>query len=129
MNLDVIIDQKTFSYRDLQGRDIWQSFTPIFGSLTVVGATSYLGRYRIVGKQLQGQVVFSAATSIASSAGTDYLTLPIDSQGYTGFGIMSNDTTNVSVGLCHLDVTNSRLYLPSQSASGNTFNLYFEYEV
>lgn len=126
---DLQIDQKSFSYRDLLDQDNWQSFTPVFGSLTVVGATNYVGRYRFVGKQMQCQVKFSAATSIASVAGTDYLTLPKTAKGITGFGVMTNDTTNVAVGLCHLDTTTSRLYLPAQGASGNTFNLYLEYEI
>lgn len=126
---NIQIDQKSFAYRDLLSVDNWPSFTVIFGSLTVVGATSYLGRYRIIGSQLQGQVSFSAATSIASVAGTDYLNLPKAAKGISGFGVMTNDTTNVAVGLCHLDVTNSRLYLPAQVASANVFNLYFEYEI
>jgi hypothetical protein len=75
------IDLHGFSYRDLLGQDAWITFTPAFGSLTVVGATNYSGRLRIVGKQCQFQVQFSAATSIASTAGTDYLTLPIPGCG------------------------------------------------
>jgi hypothetical protein len=126
---NITIDRNSFAYNDIIGQDVWRSFTPVFGSLTVVGATSYTGRYRIVGKQMQGQVSFSAATSVASTAGTDYLTLPKTANGISGFGVMTNDTTNIAVGLCHLDVSTSRLYLPTQAASGNTFNLYFEYEV
>lgn len=101
----------------------------MFGSLTVVGATSYSGRYRIVGRQLFFEVQFSAATSIASVAGTDYLTLPVAAKGLAGHAVMSNDTTNVAVGNCHLDVATSRCYLPAQAASGNTFNLAGWYEI
>ena len=118
-----------FADRDLQGIDQWESFTPVFGSLTVVGATTYVGSLRIMGKSVSGQVTFKAATSIASVAGTDYLNLPIAAKGLTGFGVMTNDTTNIAVGLCHLDVSTSRLYLPTQAASGQTFNLYFTYEI
>jgi hypothetical protein len=128
MNAD-LINVDGFADRDLRGLDRWESFTPVFGSLTVIGATNYSGRLRIVGKSVEGQVQFSAATSIASVAGTDYLTLPIAAQGYAGFGVMTNDTTNVAVGLCHLDVTTSRLYLPTQTASASVFTLYFKYEV
>jgi len=123
------LDISSFAYQNIIGLNEWITFTPVFGSLTVVGATSYFGRMRKVGRALQGQVKFSAATSIASVAGTDYLTLPIPAIGLTGFGVMSNDTTNVAVGLCHLDVSASRLYLPTQVASANVFNLFFEYEV
>lgn len=123
------IDQKSHAYLDLIGQDRWYSFTPVFGSLTVVGATTYTGRYRIVGASIEGQVTFLAATSIASTAGTDYLTLPKTAKGIGGFGVMTNDTTNIAVGLCHLGVATSRLYLPTQAASGNTFTLYFKYEI
>lgn len=135
---DQPLNREGFAFRDMVGQDRWEPFTPVFGSLTVVGATSYTGRLRIVGKSVEGQVKFSAATSIASVAGTDYLTLPIDKRdatgtlipvGLAGFGVMTNDTTNVAVGLCHLDVTTSRLYLPTQAASASVFNLYFTYEI
>ena len=123
------MDLKSFSYLDSIGQDKWTVFTPVFGSLTVVGATSYAGRYRIVGRSLQFQVQFSAATSIASVAGTDYLNLPITAKGLAGMAVMTNDTTNISVGVCHIDVSTSRCYLPTQTASGNTFTLCGWYEI
>ena len=126
---DKQIDKMGFAYLNLEGKDRWESFTPVFGSLTVVGATSYSGRLRLVGRQVQFQVSFSAATSIASTAGTDYLNLPITASGLSGFGVMTNDTTNIAVGDCHIDTATSRCYLPTQLASGNTFNLYGSYEV
>jgi hypothetical protein len=126
---DIPLARESFAFRDIKGMDLWTNFTPVFGSLTVVGGTTYSGRFRNVGSQVQIQVKFSAATSIASVAGTDYLTLPIPAKGLTGFGVMANDTTNVAVGLCHLDVSTSRLYLPAQAASANVFNLYAEYEI
>ena len=126
---DEPIARESFAFRDITGRDRWDTFTPVFGSLTVVGATNYSGRIRFVGRFCQIQVKFSAATSIASVAGTDYLTLPTTAMGLTGMGVMTNDTTNIAVGVCHLDVATSRLYLPAQLASGNTFNLFAEYEI
>lgn len=123
------IDEKSYAFRDLLGIDRWDTFTVIFGSLTVVGATSYTGRYRIVGRWLQFQVQFSAATSIASVAGTDYLNLPIAAKGLAGISTMTNDTTNVAVGVCHIDVATSRCYLPAQVASGNVFNICGSYEI
>lgn len=124
-----MIDLKSFSYRDSIGQDKWTVFTPVFGSLTVVGATNYSGRFRIVGKSVEFQVQFSAATSIASVAGTDYLNLPITAKGLAGMAVMTNDTTNISVGVCHIDVSTSRCYLPTQTASGNTFTLCGWYEI
>ena len=129
MELPEYVDQTSFAWRDLLSIDRWEAFTPVFGSLTVVGATTYTGRYRIVGKRLEFQVSFLAATSIASTAGTDYLTLPVTAKGLSGFAMMSNDTTNIAVGLCHIDVTTSRCYLPTQLASGNTFLLAGWYEI
>jgi len=126
---DIEISKQSFAYADLIGRDKWSdSWTPVFGSLTVIGATTYSGRYRIVGRSVQFQVKFSAATSIASVAGTDYLTLPIAAKGLSGTIVMTNQTTNVAVGTGHIDVTNSRAYLPNQAASGNVFNLFGIYE-
>lgn len=129
MELPEYVDQTSFAWRDLLSIDRWEAFTPVFGSLTVVGATTYTGRYRIVGKRLEFQVSFLAATSIASTAGTDYLTLPVTAKGLSGFAMMSNDTTNIAVGLCHIDVTTSRCYLPTQLASGNTFLLAGWFEI
>jgi len=126
---DKQLDQTAFSYRDLLSLDRWETWTVAFGSLTVVGATSYSGRYRVIGRSVQFQVSFSAATSIASVAGTDYLTLPIASKGLTGFAYMTNATTNIAVGECHVDATNSRCYLPTQGASSNTFNIVGWYEI
>ena len=123
------MDVNSFSYLDNLGLDKWDSFTPVFGSLTVIGATTYTGRYRIVGRQCQFQVTFLAATSIASVAGTDYLTLPITSKGISGIATMTNATTNIAVGICHIDTTNSKCYIPTQVASGNTFTLCGSYEI
>lgn len=123
------LDESGFAFRDIRGRDRWTAWTVVFGSLTVVGATSYTGRYRIIGRMCQFQVKFSAATSIASVAGTDYLTLPFTAMGLSGMATMSNDTTNVAVGVCHIDVATSRCYLPAQLASGNTFNLAGWFEI
>lgn len=126
---DKILHKTGFSYNDILGLDRWISFTPVFGSLTVVGATTYLGRLKVVGRQCFFQVKFSAATSIASAAGTDYLTLPMTALGYSGMATMTNDTSNVAVGTCHIDTATSRCYLPAQAASGNTFMLAGWFEV
>lgn len=126
---DIEVDKRSFAWRDLLSQDHWIGFSPIFGSLTVVGATTYSGRLRITGREVEFQVSFKAATSIASAAGTDYLTLPITAAGLSGMAQMTNDTTNIAVGLGHIDVATSRCYLPTQAASGNTFNLAGWYEI
>lgn len=126
---DILLDPNSFTYDEIQGKDAWQPFTVVFGSLTIVGAPNYSGRIRFVGRWCQFQVQFSAATSIASVAGTDYLTLPTAAQGLTGMAVMTNDTANTAVGVCHIDVATGRCYLPAQVASANVFNICGSYEV
>lgn len=122
-------DLGSFSFRDLNGQDRWKDFSPVFGSLTVVGTPSYSGRLRVIGRSVQFQVSFSAGTSIASVAGTDYLNLPIAANGLAGVAVMTNNTTNIAVGACHIDTATSRCYLPTQVASGNAFTLCGSYEI
>ena len=130
MELPDTADLESFAWLNLVGVDSWLPFTPVFTSLTVVGATTYTGRWRAVGRKIEFQVSLLAATSIASTAGTTYMALPVTpAKGIAGFGTMQNLTTNVAVGACVVDVTNSRIYLPAQTASGNTFAMYGEYEV
>ena len=128
---DEFTNKQGFAWRDLHGEDRWEAFTPVFGALTIVGTPAYFGRVRPVGRQVFFQVKFSAGTSIASVAGTDYLTLPITakSQGLAGIATMTNDTSNIAVGVCHIDVATSRCYLPTQLASANVFNLCGSYEI
>ena len=129
MALPERLDETSFAFLDITSQDGWKTWTVAFGSLTVIGATNYTGRYHTEGKVIRFQVRFSAATSIASTAGTDYLTLPIASKGLGGMAVMTNATTNIAVGVCHIDATNGRCYLPTQGASGNTFNLSGWYEI
>ena len=126
---DIQIDPNSWAWSELQGRDRWETFDPVFGSLTIVGTPAYLGRLRQIGAECEFQVQFSAGTSIASTAGTDYLNLPITAKGLAGIAVMTNDTTNIAVGVCHIDVATSRCYLPAQVASGNVFNLCGSYEI
>ena len=126
---DLKLEHESFSFLNIQGRDKWDTFDPVFGSLTVIGATSYSGRYRFIGRKCEFQVKFSAATSIASTAGTDYLTSPFTMTGLSGMATMTNVTANTPVGVCTVNVSESRIYLPTQVASGNTFNLAGWFEI
>lgn len=122
------VDQKSFSYRDLLSVDKWDDFT-VSASLTVVGTPTYTGRYRFVGAQCFFQISAVSDTSIATTAGTSYFALPVTAKGIGGEATMTNDTTNIAVGVCHIDVATSRCYLPSQVASGNTFTVCGWFEV
>lgn len=123
------LSERSFSYQDILGQDKWTAWTPAFGSLTVVGTPTYTGRFKVVGRQLFFQATLVSTTSIASVAGTDYLTLPKTALGLGGVATMTNGTTNVAVGVCHIDVATSRCYLPTQVASGNTFTLAGWFEI
>jgi hypothetical protein len=121
-------DIRSFSFRDLAGQDRWESFT-VSASLTEVGTAVYTGRQRVVGRQCFFQVKVVPDTSVATTAGTSYITLPITAAGLGGVATMTNDTTNIAVGTCHIDVANSRVYPPAQVASGNTFIVAGWYEI
>lgn len=125
---NVSVDEKSFSWRDLLGIDRWDSFTPT-ASLTVVGTPTYVGRYRFDGKRCSFQISAVSSTSIASTAGTHYFSLPTAAKGLGGQATMTNATTKIAVGDCHIDVANGRAYLPSQVASGDTFIVAGWYEI
>jgi hypothetical protein len=125
---DMPVDRRSFAYRDLLSQDRWESFT-VSASLTVVGTPTYSGRFRVVGRQCFFQVSAVSTTSIATTAGTSYFALPMTANGIGGVATMTNDTTNIAVGVCHVDVSTSRVYPPTQGASGNTFVVAGWYEV
>lgn len=122
------IDQTGFSYRDLLAQDHWDTFT-VSASITVVGDATYAGRVRFVGKQAFFQVAAIASTSIETTAGTSYITLPRQAVGIGGVATMTNNTTNIAVGTCHIDVATSRCYLPTQGPSGDSFTVNGWYEI
>lgn len=129
---DIALNKGGFAFQDIIGQDKWGAWpggAVVFGSLAVVGAATYVGRVRVMGRSVQFQVRLSAATSIGSTAGTDYLNLPIPAKGYAGIATMTNDTSNIAVGVCHIDVSTSRCYLPTQAPSGNTFTICGSYEI
>jgi len=125
---NVQIDPRSFAYRDLLSIDRWESFT-VTASITVVGTPTYTGRYRVVGRQVFFQISAVSTTSIATTAGTSYFVLPIPAKGIGGMATMTNASTNVAVGVCVIDVANSRVYPPSQAANGSTFHVVGWYEI
>lgn len=125
---EIDVDRRSFAYRDLLNQDLWDSFT-VSASITVVGTPTYSGRYRIVGRQVFFQISAVSTTSIATTAGTSYFALPIAAKGIGGVATFTNDTTNIAVGVCHIDVANSRVYPPTQAASADTFNVCGWFEI
>lgn len=122
-----MLRKASFAYRDLLGQDKWESWNPAY-SFTTATSLTVVGRYHVAGRRCAFQVM-TTGTSLATTAGTSYITLPLMAGGYGGWCQMSNDTTNVAVGLGHIDVANSRMYPPTQGASGNTFIFTGWYEV
>lgn len=125
----VLVNIDSFSYRDLTQQDRWIEFTPSFTNLTVVGTPTYTGRFRIAGKQCQFQATLVSTTSVESTAGSTYLLLPVTARGIAGLAVMSNNSTYIAVGLCHIDPSNGRCYLPTHPASNSTFSVTGFYEV
>ena len=124
---DIEINKFGFSWRDLLGQDKWETWTPTYSFATATSLT-VSGRFRLVGRQCFFQVK-STGTSLATTAGTSYIDMPIAANGYGGNGVMSNDTTNISVGSGHMDIATSRFYPPTQGASANDFIFAGWYEV
>lgn len=124
------IAPQSFAYRDIIGQDKWlDTWTPTRTSWTDVGTPTVTARFRVVGRQCFVQIRVVPSTSMATVAGTSYVSLPIASAGLTGSFVMTNRTTNQSVGTCSVDVTNSRVYVPAQVATGNTLEICGWYEV
>lgn len=121
------LDQRSFSYQDILGQDKWTAWTVSYSFATATSLT-VVGRFKVVGRLCFFQVQ-SSGTSLATTAGTSYIDLPITAAGYGGVGVMTNDTANTAVGIGHIDVATSRFYPPTQSASGNTFTFSGFYEI
>lgn len=135
---DAIAPNKAgIAFRDIIGQDRWETtWAPVRTGWTDVGTPAVTGRFRTVGKLCQFQVRVIPGTTIATTAGTSYIGLPILAtmgtalpSGIAGEGSMSNDTTHIWVGGCDIDLVNSRCYVPTQGASGNTFKVFGQYEI
>lgn len=130
MELPDTADLESFAWLNMVGVDAWTPFTVAVTSMTVLGTPTYTGRYRAIGRKIEFQISLISTVSIASTAGTTYIALPVTpAKGLAGWGSMQNQTTNVAVGACVVNITNSRIYLPALVASGNTFALFGEYEI
>lgn len=140
----MLINQQGFAWRDLLGQDRWQyrteadvGYTTQF-TTTNVGTPTYKMRWRVVGKQCFFQATIDSGTTIATTAGISYMVLPIVSRdisgnvlpvGLTGMGTMTNGVTNIAIGVCHINVTLGRCYLPTQAAIADELHIAGWYEV
>ena len=113
------------------GIGAWAAWTPTRTGWTDVGAPTVTARYIQVGNVVFFQIKVVPATTVATVAGTSYTTLPVAVGGsaLAGEGSMMNVTTLIGVGTCAIDVANSRCYVPTQTATGNTLTIFGSYEV
>jgi hypothetical protein len=121
------VSKQSTAFKKLIGQDKWESFTVSY-SFTTATSLTLTGRYYLDGRICRCQVK-STGTSLQTTAGTSYISLPFTAKGVSGIGGMTNDTTNIAVGIGHLDITDSRFYPPTQAASANDFTFWFEFEV
>lgn len=119
---------ESFSWRDIMGQDRWENFTPTRSGWTDVGDPVVSGRYRIIGRKCEFQIRVVPSTTVATTAGTSYVLLPVPAKGIAGDGSMANITTLIAIGVCVIDIANSRVYVPSQVATGNTLTIAGWYE-
>lgn len=108
----------------------WNTWVPTRTGWTDVGSPTVTARYSQIGKTIFFSVKVVPATSVATVAGTSYISLPVAMAGSTigGDGSMENITSLVAVGNCVFDAANSRCYVPAQIASGNSFTINGWYE-
>lgn len=118
-----------FSFRDIIGQDRWTAFTLIRGAWTDVGTPTVTAYWRDVGAQCFLQAKIVPATSVATTTNVSYIDLPRPAKGLAGEGSMQNLTTHATIGGCVVDTSNSRLYLPTWAASGNTILLWATWQI
>ncbi len=119
-----------FAFRDIIGQDRWTKFTPIRTGWADVGtAPTVTGYWRDVGLQCFLQAKIVPGTTVASTAGTSYIELPRAAKGISGEGSMQDLTTKTWIGGCVVDVSTSRLYVPTWAASGDTILLWASWQL
>ena len=104
------------------GAEAWAAFTVTRSGFTEVGTPTVTGRFSTVGNTVFFQVKIDPDTSVASTAGTSYIELPVAAAAasFGGDASMVNTATLISIGNAVIDVANSRCYVPSQAATGDT---------
>ena len=97
------------------------AWTPTRTGWTDVGAPTVSAVFERVGGLVFFEIKVTPATSVATTAGTSYFSFPVpaSASALAGEASMMNITTLVSVGVCAMDMANSRCYVPTQLATGN----------
>lgn len=113
------------------GNATWlTNWTPTRTGWTDVGSPTVTARYATISNNVFFQVKVVPGTTIAAVGGTSYIDLPVamNANALSGDGSMLNETTLIGVGNVVFDVANSRCYVPSQAATGNTLGISGWYE-
>lgn len=114
------------------GTSAWSDWTPTRTGWTDVGSPTVTARYSLIGSYLcLFQVKVVPGTTVATTAGASYISLPVaaNASGIGGDGSMGDTTAAISIGNCIFDIANSRCYVPSQVATGDTLVINGWYEV
>lgn len=109
--------------------DAWTAFTTTRTGWTDVGSPTVTSRYSLAGHVCFFQIKVVPATTVATVGATSYCSLPITAAGLGGDGSMTDRTSLLSIGNCVIDVTNSRVYVPSQVATSDTLLIAGWHEV
>lgn len=107
----------------------WTPFTAVRTGWTDVGAPTVTARYSQIKNVCYVQVKVVPNTSVATTAGTSYIDLPLPAFGFTGTGGMSDLTTFIGIGDCVVDAATSRVYVPTQLATADTLAVACWFEV
>lgn len=107
----------------------WTAFTAARTGWTDVGTPTVTARYCQISRICYFQVRAVPDTSVATVAGTSYITLPRTAAGLAGEGSMVDLVTLVGIGSCVIDVANSRVYVPTQTATADTLLISGWFEV
>ena len=125
-----ILEMQVFRPRpDFISRTAWTAFTATRTGWTDVGAPTVTARYSQIKNTCYFQVKVIPSITVATTAGTSYISLPLTAFGFAGDGSMANLTTLIGIGNCVIDATNSRVYVPTQGATANTLTIGGWFEV
>lgn len=106
----------------------WTSYTPTRTGWTDVGSPTVTARYTTDLNKVFFQIKVIPFTTVATVAGTSYVTLPVTAAGLAGDGSMGDLATFLAVGDCVIDVANSRCYVPTKTATGDSLLIAGWYE-
>ena len=108
----------------------WASWTPTRTGWTDVGTAPVVtANYVRTGNIINFEIKVVPGTTVATTAGTSYVSLPVTAAGLSGDASMVDLTTLIAIGDCVIDVANSRVYVPTKIATGDSLLIAGWYRV